>query len=405
MVLEDNHYLFRLRAACIAQPEWNSHQLAALDHLVAIAARSQSTEEFLVETADLLELARATSLDRAWNLREAALRMDDPWLAAAAGLEYRHLFEARTYPELYAGQAASQPLREQSVRVASSADRLLICLLRWHTLPCHGEEIRQEIQTSFDTLVSTDAAFRADSWLQQPRYRWRVPWSTQCVHQWLQPLWPDRPADPPEIPEPTILPLREEWLIGLEHFEGVWPMVEPLERPDTGIFNTSQWHDPVLLRHRLQTERALASATTSISLEAISVERSLGFGIEATWNHLLTTSLLAPFTAAAFFAVSGEQPSTQAIETSYALTGCGPRALLGLPLVREFVSKNLQPLLTIQGAMHGEAGFELLKLCRLIQWPDGRIDLASILPGEEPPYAELPIVHWGNTKPLTSLNS
>ena len=225
------------------------------------------------------------------------------------------------------------------------------------------------------------------------------------MHQWLQPYWPERQPDLPKIPEPPILPLREEWLKGLEHFEGVWPMVEPLERPDPGVATTSEWHDPVLARFRLETERILSSTTTSNSLEALSVERSLRFGIEATWNQLLVSSLLAPFTAAAFFAVSGEPATTLAIESAHALTGCGPHALLSLPLVREFLSNNLQPRLRSPGAMHGEAGFELLKFCRQIQWPEDKMDLVSILQAEEPPYTELPIVHWGHSEPLTSLHS
>lgn len=95
-LLGDDHYICRLRAGCLRQPELNRHQLVALDREMVLASRAESAEAHLVESRYMLELARAAMLDRAANDYSVALRYDDPWGAAAAGMEYLRAFEGRT---------------------------------------------------------------------------------------------------------------------------------------------------------------------------------------------------------------------------------------------------------------------------------------------------------------------
>jgi hypothetical protein len=409
VVLEDNHYLFRLRAACVLQPEWNTHQLAALDHLYELAHRAATIEEFLLESKDLLELARAASLDRAANLLASALRTDQPWLAAAAASEYRQFFAAGTHAEMYAatqaGQRSAAGLRECAVLWSSSVERLLHGLLILHTASNVPPELEFDIQNCFEVLLDLDANFRPGIWLSQPRYRWRIPWSTAVVEEWLEPYWPKKLPSSREVPVADISGPKAEWLSQLHHCNAKWPSVEPLplEPMPGGADFPRHWPDANLARHADATQAAIAQAATAIAREGISVERSLDFQMEAVWNQLLLASLLAPLRAAVFheLAPDGESEAglTRAIQTTHALTGFGPRSLLGLPRVKDFLEHNFKSRLQMGlegfGAMHGEAGFDLIQHALALNPQGGKVDFEKLLPAEEPACVDWPILHRG----------
>ena len=132
-LLGDDHYICRLRAGCLRQPELNRHQLVALDREMVLAGRAGSAEEYLAASGDLLELARAAMLDRAANEVAVAKRYDDPWGAAASGTEYLRALEGEDHDSLLtnhlAVKAETGPLRAKGVDMMTAFGRLFENLL------------------------------------------------------------------------------------------------------------------------------------------------------------------------------------------------------------------------------------------------------------------------------------
>ena len=362
MVLEDNHYIFRLREACLAQPEWNRHQLLALDHEIALANDAATIEQYLKASGDLLELARAGALDRAANLSRIATTYDDPWLAAAAGIEYLHAFEGKDHLEMHTailrGKNAGSSLREKSSVVGTSIDRLFQCLLRFHTSHLERDSNWLAVQSCFASLRSIDPAFCVRDWIDQPRYRLRLPWTSNTPHDWLDGLWSGDESYAPCLPSDRSSEFglaHSRWVSRLRSGAAVWHLAKPLELiqapcvADIYLERQAIWVDPLLARHAKVTKLAMQSATTTISREAIAEDRSLSFQIEATWNSLLLSTLLAPFRAIATHGCSRDAESqdamVRAIQCAFSLTGCGPRAIAQIPFVERHLAHNFWPRL------------------------------------------------------------
>ena len=126
------------------------------------------------------------------------------------------------------------------------------------------------------------------------------------------------------------------------------------------------WPEPLLARHARSLRAALAAAHTVTEVELVSLHAEACLAIEADWNRLLMTSLLAPLQAAAMVAVFGAQAEVglqRAASVSHELLGLGPRALLRSPALAEFLSQRLLPAVDEageHGSWNGEAGRELL---------------------------------------------
>lgn len=315
------------------QPESNRHQLAALDHVMAIAARVDTVEAFLEQTSQLRHVVEGSLLDREWNREAIALRLDDPWLGAI-------------------------PV---SIEVPAAIQRLFSGLLDLHTVPIDPVGTEALIQESFRRLRALDAGFGPDTWFQWPRYHRRLPWPEPLVRSWLEPLWRLCPNTASLAPVSDLAGRSAQWLRELLPFSGEWPAVEPLDLIviEPPIRDQTQWPDAVLYAHDLATRAALRAATTPIGLEAISTERALSRAVLACRNRFELSTLLAPFRAAAL-----GLPVKPALQ----VTGLSVEQLIEHPRVKSFFENNLLPHLNTNldgfGAWDGEAGFALLVLAQ-----------------------------------------
>ena len=414
-MLGDNHYIHRLRVSCLRQPQFNRHQLLALDHELALATNARDIDHYLSQSADLLELARASLLDRAANSLANAKRYDDPWIAAAAEIEYQAALEGACHAELYtcllAGQQAAAPLRALSAQALNCFERMFLGLLHVHTSPLDQSETHQEIRINLEQLCAADPNFVAALWIQKPRYRLRLPWPEAPLHDWLKPLWPAVPALAQknlEDPSVSIESLLGRWKAGLQNMSVEWPAAVPLEMPashvmtETFLERQKIWPDPLMARHWLESRDAITSATTPIGLEAICEERQLRFRIEAIWNTLWLSGLLAPLRAAICNAKLKDRESAAALikasATMYGLSGLGPKALLSLPRLQSFIRHNLWPNLSGSldslGALSGEAGFDLLRELRNWDRAADPIDFSTLVAQADPPAQPQPVYYW-----------
>jgi len=328
VVLESHHYLYRLRAACILEPHWNRHHLAALDRIMAIAAQVDNIEEFVEQTHQLRDLTAANTLDRAANLDRIAVLHDDPWFG----------------------------LQSTSAAVGAAIHLLFSSLLNLHAFPSEREELTATIHLAFRQLRSLDPDFEPGKWLGLPRYRGRLPWDKVRLSDWLQPLWPHYPNTADALPRRDT-PEQSH----LFAYNGVWPDAPPLELAviEPVFRDQTRWPDDILHAHDLETRALLRAAKSPMGLEATSVERCLSRSILACHNRLQLTTLLAPFRAA----IAGF-PIAPALE----VTGLTASQILAHPRVQFFFEHNLKPNLgtTLDGfgAQDGEAGFDLLMLAQ-----------------------------------------
>ncbi len=389
MVLEDNHYIFRLRESCLAQPEWNRHQIAALDHEIALASKASSISEYLAKSLDILELARAGALDRAFNLAQIADRYDDPWLASGARIEYLHAAEGEDHVALQAailnGQAAATLLRQQSTAVSTSIDRLFAGLLKFHTSHLDADALLLEIKVCIETLMRLDPEF-----FDHPRYRRRLPWPWDTPRQWLSGLRASDAEELPSLPASHLLEVNfahSRWLDRLSARISFSPVCSPLALAKSPSFadiyleRQSVWPDPDLARLAQEAKIAIDSASTPIAREAITEDCRTRFQIESTRNSLLLSSLIAPLRAIATHGWMRDDQSQAAISkashTVFALTGYRPEEIAQLPRVKHHLEHNLWPRLEMDneglGAMQGEAGFDLLQHALAWQEVGGRV--------------------------------
>jgi hypothetical protein len=386
-MLGQDHYIHRLRAACLQQPEYNRHQLAALDRELAIVRTSATPEEHLEVSGHMLGLARAAVLDRAANALDTARRYDDPWSAAAAGIDYvyanRGANHAELYTNLHEGIVRSAPLRERSTAVHTSFNRLFTNLLHLHTSNFELGSVFADIDHCFQTLRNNDPAFIPRKWIHQRRFRLRLPWHSELVHEWLEPYWDRFDANPPPVPaDPGSLVQPGGW--GQES----WPDATPLEAPaDTTIADSYlrrqlEWPDAFLSAHWHSTKDAVRSAASPIAQAAVAADRDALFQIESARNHLEFSAFLAPLRAQANHGWEQTDQSREGFEkalaTSRALTGLSYQQILESPRTQHFLEHNIRPRLEHGcegfGAMQGEAGFDLLRHCYPLQAVRGSVD-------------------------------
>jgi len=378
-MLNQDHYIYRLRAACILQPELNRHQLAALDREIGLVRAAATPEAHLEASGHLIGIARATALDRAVNALDIARRHDDPWTAAAAGIEFVQARQGSNHVELYTNiqraHERSAPLRAQANEINGAFTRLFLNLLHIHTSNFELHNAYAEVASSFQIIRNSDPAFRPYTWLDQPRYRRRLPWPTDLLHDWLAPCWDDC-ANPPELPaDPGFI--FAEPTIAVED----WPDAQPLEAaPDLTIAGMylqrqSEWPDEFLAAFWQDARKEMLAARSPIAQEAIATEWAARFSAESTANLLALTALLAPFRAIAIHGWEQTEESLAGIEkanaTIQALTGHAPDEIAALPRVQHFLTNNLYPRLEHGtsgfGAFAGEAGFDFVKHAALWQ--------------------------------------
>lgn len=414
-MLGDNHYIHRLRVSCLKQRLFHRHQLLALDHELALATNSTDIDHYLAQSRNLLELARASLLDRAANSLSNALRYDDPWVAAASGIEYLAALKGENHAELYthllAGQQAAAHLRVHSALVQSYFERLFLGLLHIHTSHQNCDEVQLEIGLNFNQLCNADPRFVASDWISRPRYRLRLPWPEAPLHDWLHPLWSAAPTQAKQLPaNPGAIldAARARWQSSIRGYTGNWPAADPVEMPsaqlltDKHLDRQQAWPDALLARHWIAAHDAIASATTGTSLEAICEDQQSRFQIEAIWNSLWLSGLLAPLRAVATHAWANDPDSAAALgkasATTYRLTGYGPKALLRSPRVQSFIAQNLLPnlrgSLDSLGAASGEAGFDLIREARLWHNLAAPISFERALTQPDPPLQPQPVHYW-----------
>lgn len=372
-MLGQDHYIHRLRASCIAQPEYHRHLLPALDRELEFVRAASTPEQHLEASGYMIGLARAEALDRAANEIDIAVRHDDPWIAAAAGIDYVHAQKGASHVELYTsiqeGHQRAAPLRAQSAEIHAAFTRLFLNLLHVHTSNFELGPAYAEIDSSFRILRNNDPAFLPDSWLDPPRYSLRLPWRNGLLHEWLAPYWDMASAPPPIPPAPSFL------LPPLPACSAGWPSALPLDTPpdttlaDVYLHRQAEWPDDALASHWRITRALLLAASSPIAQQAVSVERHASFSVLATRNMLALSALLAPSRATANHGWEQTEESLAGIGkanvTIKKLTGQSPEQIHDSPRVQHFLTHNLAPRLIHGcegfGALAGEAGFDLLR--------------------------------------------
>ncbi len=415
-VLGNHHYIHRLRAGCLLQPELNRHQLVALDREMVLAGRAASAEEHLAASRDLVELARAAMLDRAANDYAVARRYDDPWGAAAAGREYLGAFEGEDHVALMtnhlAVKAETGPLRAHGERILTAFGRLFENLLLAKTACVETAAAWAEATAYWHELRAGDPLFAEGTWLAQPRYRTRLPWTSTAPGEWISKYWElDSGATTaiPEDPGAAMAAAESAWRQRMGSYEVAWPEVEPwpvmIAMPMVEEYARRQreWPDDLVARHWEETGRVLKRAGTAIALYALAEEREARWKVDATWNGLCFSAVLAPLRAAATVGCFGSgiagEGLVAAAATVYDLIGYGPRALLELPRVKHFMERNLRPRLTGGcegfGAWRGEPGFDLLRHAMGWWAASGALEWEQVLPADERGVAAVPLERWG----------
>ena len=373
-MLGQDHYIHRLRAACILQPRLNRHQLAALDRELALVRAAATPEAHLEASGHLLGLARAAALDRAANALDIAHCCDDPWAAAAAAIEFVHAQQGANHVELLTsiqiGHERATPLRTQSAEIHAAFTRLFLNLLHVHTSNFELGAACNHIEASFQIIRNADPAFLPRTWLDLPRYRRRLPWHSELIHQWLEPYWDIDAVNPPDIPaDPGFLvsPITAQ--------TEIWPDAEPLDAPpdttvaDIYLKRQHEWPDEFLAAFWQAAREEMLAARSPIAQYAVASDCEARFSIEGTANMLLLTALIAPLRAVANHGWEQTEESRAGIEkanaTVHALTGHTPEEIVALPRVEHFLDHNLQPRLEQGtegfGALAGEAGFDFVR--------------------------------------------
>ncbi|MCX6608274.1 MAG: hypothetical protein NTV52_32440 [Acidobacteria bacterium] len=415
-VLGDDHYICRLRAGCLRQPELNRHQLVALDRELVLASRAGSAEAHLAASRDLLELARAAMLDRAANDYAVARRYDDPWGAAAAGREYLGAFEGEDHVSLMTNHLAVKeltgPLRAHGEQMMGAFGRLFENLLLAKTACVETGPAWAEATAYWHELRAGDPLFAEETWLEQPRYRTRLPWTSPAPGEWIAKYWQLESgvaAAIPEDPGSAMAAAEARWRERMGSHEVAWPEAEPwpvtIAMPMVEEYARRQreWPDGLVARHWEETGGILAGAGTEIALYALAQEREARWKVDATWNGLCMSAVLAPLRAAATVGGFGEEMAGEGLRaasaTVYDLIGYGPRALLELPRVKDFLERNLAPRLTGGcegfGAWRGEPGFDLVRHATGWLAASGALDWGQVMGDDKKAPAAVPPVRWG----------
>ena len=415
-LLGEHHYIHRLRAGCLLQPELNRHQLVALDREMVLAGRAASAEEYLAESRDLLELARASILDRAANDYVVARRYDDPWGAAAAGAEYLGAFEGEDHAGLmakhWAVKSETEPMRAHGENMMTAFGRLFENLLLAKTACVETAAAWAEATVYWHELRAGDPLFAEATWLAQPRYRSRLPWTSAAPGEWIANFWQLESGVPgviPEDPGPAMAAAEATWRKGMGSYDVTWPEAVPwpvtIAMPMVAEYARRQqeWPDGLVARHWEETGRILRGAGTVIALCALAQEREARWKVDSTWNGLCMAAVLAPLRAAATVGGFGEEVAGEglvaAATTVYDLIGYGPRALLELPRVKDFMQRNLGPRLAGGcegfGSWRGEAGFDFVRHAMGWWAASGAMDWDQVMGDDKLAPSAVPLERWG----------
>ncbi len=178
-------------------------------------------------------------------------------------------------------------------------------------------------------------------------------------------------------------------------------------RAEDALERLATWPDPLVEHHWRSLLDGLDGARTPTEVDLVSVHADACFAVEADWNAALFAALLAPARAAAVYGrdeAGAGAGVDRAAEAAFTLVGLGPRRLLDVPRVADFVERILVPLAADDspalGAFEGEAGFETLRevqLWRPSHLPVALLELLDRAGAREPPAQALPVTLWGTT--------
>lgn len=411
----------------MANPAAHSHQLEALKRELELIVLAPDADSYRSWSGDLFELVRAAWLDRLSNQAQLAATLDNWWSAGAAAMQYQETVQASSNEDwvrrLTAQPSETATLQDRSAEASANFVRLILCTL----LSRSGDrtpEVSAEAVGSYRSLREADPEFNSESLTARPFYRRRVPWTGEglsAVCLWidqlpvgnLAPTAVNDRADPlaliaagraawredlkrrsnvvPSSGEPSvedvIAPYRD--LADLRFLQAGSPQ-EALEwitrkrlpaslaaaplraQAENGLARQSAWPDPLMEHHWRALLQELDQARTVTEVEFAVAREEACFAVEACWNVVFLTSLLGPVREACRFGWASTDAARRgahdAANTSYALSGLGPRALLDVPRVSAFLTHCLarfagQPPPEL-GAFWGEAGFDALEQAR-----------------------------------------
>lgn len=355
LVLEaQRRHLAEMHEACGHAPADHPHQLAALERERALAAGAADVRGYLRSSGNLVELARAQTLDAAWNRLRVAQAVEDPWLERAAAEEYVAVVEQ--WPDLPAPEPAASPgdlftralLLALEVRIGGAADA------------------DEHLAGAIAELHASEPGFTGAA----PEYARRVPW------RWL----PDWIAPGPGGSRPPVADVRaarREWAARLggpaagAEPAAVDPAAPPPPTPaesarlaqaplrgrcEQALRRRAQWPDPLLERHHRGLLVALDAARTPTQVQLAATHADACLAVEADWNALLHAALVAPVRA-----MCGTADPRRAAAVATELLAVDPRALARTrELLARCADLAAEPDLAF-GAERGEAGFELLR--------------------------------------------
>jgi hypothetical protein len=174
------------------------------------------------------------------------------------------------------------------------------------------------------------------------------------------------------------------------------------------------WPDPLVGHHSRSLVAALDGARTLTEVEAVAAHAAACFAVEADWNLIFLTSLLAPVRAAFAFGWARSADAEDAVGfaagAAFVLYGMGPRSVLALPRVGDFLRDALGGQLAgapEAGAYRGEGGGDVVREASAwaavtgVEAPDGDrlaaalAELLDVVGTREPAYDPRPVSLWG----------
>ncbi len=351
MLEAQRRFLAGSLAACEADPAAHPHQLLALGRELALAAESADVQAYLAASGNVLELARAETLDGAWNRLRVAQAVQDRWLERAAAEAYVHgvLHWPAGAPPATAppagGLFARALLLELEVRIGGRADA--------------GEHLAG----ARAALHAADPGFDPAA----PEYAARVPWREL-------PPWLDAGPGGEDAPPPDVRGALEAWRERLRapalpvppvDLDGP-PPPDPAElaraaaaplraRCEAALERQAAWPDPLVARHHRSLIDALDAARTRTEVALAAAFADACVAVEADWNALLHAALVAPLRARC----GGADPA-RAGELAVVLLGADPLRLARTETVLEAAARVAREPEVTLGAEAGEAGFDLL---------------------------------------------
>jgi len=331
-------------------------------------------------------------------------------------MEYLRAFEGDEHASFMsnhlAAKAESGPLRAHGEQMMTAFGRLFENLLLAKTGCVETAAAWAEATAYWHELRAGDPLFAAGTWLAQPRYRTRLPWTSTAPGEWIAQYWQLESGAPTTLPEdPGVAMGAAEagWRERMGSYAVSWPAAEPwpvtiaMPMVEGYARRQQEWPDGLVAGHWEETGRVLEGAGTAIALYALAQEREARWKVDSTWNGLCLSAMLAPLRAAATVGCFGPEIAGEGLEaaaaTVYELIGYGPRALLALPRVKDFLKRNLAPRLAGGcegfGAWRGEPGFDLVRHATGWWAASGVLDWDRVIGTDKLAPAAVPLARWG----------